>query len=206
MNRGRENVTETECAVACAAVNIASELRYARKAAPAIWPRRLHPSPFSPKLLLALSNSPLRTLTHTCSKYETVCASCVCEPICVSVCVCVCRWCFGSLCQQSIITKTVRLAFTRISQYALRPPPCPPFFSSSALLFSFLLFLFSVPCFHSTDEALSFTQTPTLSLLLSQSRFFFYRLPISFSEIHTVYYALRCSGSAGILIWSKSHL
>lgn len=89
MNRGRENVTETECAVACAAVNIAGELRYARKAAPAIWPRRLHPSPFSPKLLLALSNSPLRTLTHTCSKYETVCASCVCEPICVSVCVCV---------------------------------------------------------------------------------------------------------------------
>lgn len=87
MNRGRENVTETECAVACAAVNIAGELRYARKAAPAIWPRRLHPSPFSPKLLLALSNSPLRTLTHTCSKYETVCASCVCEPICVSVCV-----------------------------------------------------------------------------------------------------------------------
>lgn len=64
-NRGCENETVTKCARVCIAVNLAGELSYAPKAAPAIWPPRLHVSPpLPPHLLLTLSFSPLRTATH----------------------------------------------------------------------------------------------------------------------------------------------
>lgn len=79
----RENETETRCARVCIAVNIARELSYAPKAAPAIWPPRLP----SPHLLLTLSISLLHTLTHMLRVRDCVC-------VCVDLCVC--RWCFGS--------------------------------------------------------------------------------------------------------------
>lgn len=78
---------EDRACVLCIAVNVAAELSYASKAAPAIWPPPPHPSLlFSPHPLLTLSVS----LLHTLTQHSEGTRLCVCPTVHLSIRVCLC--------------------------------------------------------------------------------------------------------------------
>lgn len=94
----REMEGKTKCAGVCIAVNIARELSYASKAAPAIWPPRLHHlPPLSPHLLLTLSFSLLHTLTHMLGLRD-----CPCVPLRI------CVYLRGSVCVGGVLAAASR--------------------------------------------------------------------------------------------------